>query len=354
MSDTPEIQQNGSNAEARIAELEADRKRLVRIGLALKAQNDSLQRTLSTLEERMIRCPLTGLYNENFFLEYMKGAVDISMDIRADGILLFISIDSLRELNIRYGTDGADETLKKFAAFLPNLVPEEAVLFRLSGALFASYIAGTERENGASLAERVRAGMEAADIFVEKITVSIGVVAMSEFMEDSGDNRTILVDRILDLAKRRIGLAHRMGSNAVCATSDLDLETEGRLDVLLADSDAFRRNLVSSMLKSRGFAVHETSTGAAALELATRLPPALVISDLALPGFDAISLRVRMRETTELSRVPFILVTDRKSADIAARAYAAGVSVILQRPILIDEILGLVMNLTGGSTTRGR
>jgi len=354
MSDTPAEQQNMSNAEARIAELEADRKRLIRIGAALKARNDSLQRTVSNLEERMIRCPLTGLYNENFFLEYMRGAVDISMDIRADGILLFISIDSLRELNIRFGTDSADETLKKFAAFLPNLIPEEAVSFRLSGALFASYIAGTVRENGVSLAERVRAGVEAADIFVERITVSIGIVAMSEFMEDSGDDRAILVDRILDLAKRRIGLAHRMGSNAVCATNDLDVEAENRLDIVLADADAFRRKLVCALLQSRGFAVHESATGAVALDLATRLQPALVISDLALPGLDAISLRVRMRETTELTRVPFILVTDRKSADIATRAYAAGVSVILQRPILIDEFLGLAQNLTGGSTTRGR
>ncbi len=354
MSETPANEQNARNAAKRIAELEADHIRLIRMGDALKAQNDSLQRIISTLEERMIRCPLTGLYNENFFQEYMRGAVDISMDIRADGVLLFISIDSLRELNIRYGTDGADETLKKFAAYLPNLVPEEAVSFRLSGALFASYIAGAERNYGASLAERVRAGMEAADIFVEKITVSIGVVAMSEFMEDSGEDRNILVDRIVDLAKRRIGLAHRMGANAVCATSDLNVEAEGHQDVLLADADAFRRNLVSNLLKSRGFSVHETASGAAAMELASRLLPALVISDLALPGLDAISFRTRMRETTELTRIPFMLITDRKSADIAARAYAAGVSVILQRPVLIDEFLGLAMNLAVGSNPRGR
>jgi len=354
MSDIPVNEQNAPAAEKRIAELEADRKRLIRIGVALKARNDSLQRTINTLEERMIRCPLTGLYNENFFQEYMRGAVDISMDIHADGVLLFISIDSLRELNIRFGTDGADETLKKFASYLPNLIPEEAISFRLSGALFASFIAGAERKNGASLAERVRAGMESADIFVEKITVSIGVVAMSEFMEDSGEDRNILVDRILDLAKRRIGLAHRMGSNAVCATSDLDVEAEGRRDVLLADADAFRRNLVAGMLRTRGFEVHETSSGAAALDLAYTLQPAVVISDLALPGLDAISLRTRMRETTELTRIPFMLITDRKSADIAARAYAAGVSVILQRPVLIDEFLGLAMNLAGGSNIRGR
>ncbi len=324
---------------------DADRATLEHTISVLQAQNAALERSVRNLEERMIRCPLTGLYNEDFFQEYMRGAVDVTLEMSADGALLFISIDDLSDINIRFGSAVADETIKKFAVFLPALAPAEAIFFRLNGALFACYVAALSPEMGAALAERIRFGVESAEIFADRATVSIGVVALSELREQGGDDRKALVGLILNRAKARLGLARRMGSNAVCGSGADEADEGAQAKVILADADAFRRSLVAEMLKARGYSVHEASTGVDALEAAARMETALVVCDLALPGLDAVSLRGRMRESTELARIPFLMIVDRKNAELATRAYALGVSVILQRPILIAEFYGLVHNL---------
>jgi PleD family two-component response regulator len=145
-----------------------------------------------------------------------------------------------------------------------------------------------------------------------------------------------------------------MGSNAVCTTSEVGVRTLEQRDVVIADADAFRRSLIGEILTTRGFVVHEAASGGAALDTAIRIIPALIIADFALPGLDAISLRSRMREKTELARIPFIMIVDRKSAEIASRAYSLGISVILQRPILIAEYIGLVENLVEEGSRNGR
>jgi GGDEF domain-containing protein len=97
----------------------------------LMKKNGDLEQVIGDLEEKLFRCPITGLYNETFFRRYVQGAVDVSLDVHADGALLFISIDRFSDVNIRHGSEGANETLRKFAAALPNSVPPDAVLFRL-------------------------------------------------------------------------------------------------------------------------------------------------------------------------------------------------------------------------------
>jgi diguanylate cyclase (GGDEF)-like protein len=316
---------------------------------ALTTKNSELERKIGDLEEKLFRCPITGLYNENFFRRYIRGAVDVSLDVNADGALLFISIDHFSEVNIRHGSAGANETLKKFALALPNSVPPETVVFRMGGALFACYIAWADRGLAAALAERIRSDTETADIYVEPITVSIGVVNMSELTDQKSEDRAQLVERLSDRAKRRLDIARRKGMNSVCAEEDFDVEEEAKRAVVLIDQEPFRRELFATLLRHHGFAVHEESNGADALNLIQREHPALIVADLYIPGLDSISLREKLRESSDLARIPYVIVSDRRSADIASRAYDAGVTVILQRPILIEELIGLAKNLSAWS-----
>ncbi len=316
---------------------------------SLAARNGELERTIGDLEEKLFRCPITGLYNEAFFRRYIRGAVDISLDVQADGALLFISIDRFSGVNLRHGSEGANETLKKFASALPNSVTPDAVLFRLSGALFACYLAWADKGLGAAIAENIRSTTAASEIYLEPITVSIGVVNMSEVMDQSDEDRQRLVERLSDRAKRRLDIARREGMNTVRADEDFDALELARKDVVLVDQDPFRIQLFSSMLKNSGFAVREETNGADALESIQKKHPALVIADLYIPGLDAFALREKMREQSETARVPYLVITERKSPDIAERAYAAGVTLLLQRPVLIEELIGLAKNLTEAS-----
>jgi diguanylate cyclase (GGDEF)-like protein len=319
--------------------------RLRELARTLSARNEALELEVDHLEEKLFHCPLTGLHNEGFFQRYIPGAIDISLDMESDGALLFISIDRFSEVNIVHGSEIANETLRKFAAFLPNSVPPDSLLFRLSGALFSCYLPQADKERGAAVAERIRADIQGADIFVEPMTVSIGVVNIAEFSEQVDVDRGVLTERLLDRAKRRLGIARKLGFNAVCAESGNEADDGPRREVLLADHDAFRRKLLAEVLRGQGFDVREAVSGGEALDAVNRQAPSLVIAEFTIPGLDALTLRARLRASTELSRIPFLLIADRKSADNAARAYELGVSAFLQRPLIVEELTGLAKNL---------
>jgi GGDEF domain-containing protein len=92
------------------------------------------------------------------------------------------------------------------------------------------------------MAERIRSDTEKADIYVEPITVSIGVVNMSELMDQKTEDRAKLVERLSDRAKRRLDMARRRGMNSVCAEEDFDAEEQAKSDIILVDQEPFRRN----------------------------------------------------------------------------------------------------------------
>lgn len=59
--------------------------------------------------------------------------------------------------------------------------------------------------------------------------------------------------------------------------------------VLLAERDLHARQLQSSFLEEQGLAVELASDGASALEMATRLQPELVITEILLPRLDGLA-----------------------------------------------------------------
>lgn len=91
--------------------------------------------------------------------------------------------------------------------------------------------------------------------------------------------------------------------------------------VLIVDDKAENLYLLRMLLQGHGYRVEEAAHGAAALALAQRTPPDLVISDLLMPEMDGYTLLHAWKSDARLRVVPFIVYTatytDHKDEQLA-------------------------------------
>ncbi|WP_227817609.1 response regulator [Nitrogeniibacter aestuarii] len=99
--------------------------------------------------------------------------------------------------------------------------------------------------------------------------------------------------------------------------------------VLVVDDVATTRALHRGLL-ARQFDVLTASSGAEALETCRRHRPDLVLLDISMPGMDGVEACRRLREWTD---VPVIFATSYETLEEQMRAYDAGGSDIIVKPV---------------------
>jgi len=113
-----------------------------------------------------------------------------------------------------------------------------------------------------------------------------------------------------------------------------DHATDGPL-VLVVDDEAPIRRFLRALLQADGYRVVEADTGAAALEAAARVLPAIVILDLGLPDIDGLDVVRRLREW---SSTPIVVLSARgREADKVA-ALDLGADDYLTKPFGAEEL----------------
>ncbi len=79
--------------------------------------------------------------------------------------------------------------------------------------------------------------------------------------------------------------------------------------ILVVDDNPDNREIMSTVLRHRGFEVTEAADAETALEVAATEPPDLVLMDISLPGMDGYEAAGRLRELPETASVPIIAVS---------------------------------------------
>jgi len=103
--------------------------------------------------------------------------------------------------------------------------------------------------------------------------------------------------------------------------------------VLVVDDDPTLRILVRAALEKFGFSVEEAVDGAEALEKFISCKPAAILMDVEMPKIDGYSACVRIREDAMGAHIPILMVTGREDIDSVNRAYAAGATDFIPKPI---------------------
>lgn len=168
---------------------------------AVAVQNANLYRKA---EELSVTDDLTGLYNHRYFTRQLELALG-QCGARGQPVsLLYVDLDDLSKYNNTYGHVVGDALLREFGQTLRSAVREIDVPTRYGGDEFAVILAGANREEAMSVAERIRSRV-ASHVFAGPhgplhLTTSIGVAVFPEDAADATDLVRV-ADRAMYLAK---------------------------------------------------------------------------------------------------------------------------------------------------------
>lgn len=120
---------------------------------------------------------------------------------------------------------------------------------------------------------------------------------------------------------------------------------DGDRTVLVVDDEARYREAYARTLTAAGYAVLTAEGAEAALALIRERVPAMVVSDIRMPGEDGIALLRRTREAHPA--LPFLLVTAYADVRSAVEALRLGAVDYLEKPVDLDELLAAVEETVG-------
>lgn len=124
-----------------------------------------------------------------------------------------------------------------------------------------------------------------------------------------------------------------------------DTQAAKHLRLLLVEDSSDVRFLIQQELEWAGHKVYPAPDGLAALEIAKREVPDMIISDIKMPNLDGYQFLQQVRAIPELARIPAIAMTGFGMARDIEQARSAGYSAHLVKPVDIDEMDKLIQRL---------
>lgn len=112
--------------------------------------------------------------------------------------------------------------------------------------------------------------------------------------------------------------------------------------VVIADDDEVLRYLVEQIVSILGWTFDSAVNGLQALRLIEGVMPALVISDVRMPGMSGIELLRTVKNNPCLCHIPVVLMS---SGDMEVEARKAGCSAFIAKPFAVDRLLQILPQL---------
>jgi signal transduction histidine kinase len=103
--------------------------------------------------------------------------------------------------------------------------------------------------------------------------------------------------------------------------------------ILVVDDDPVVRSLIRATLERDGFAVIEARDGVEACRLYEEHHPDLLLVDLVMPHMDGFELCRVLRDRAESAYVPIVVATSLDDVPSIARAYDAGATDFIPKPL---------------------
>ena len=117
----------------------------------------------------------------------------------------------------------------------------------------------------------------------------------------------------------------------------------GSRRIVVVDDNPDAADTIAAILRLSGHEVHVANDGHAAVRLAIRVRPDVMLLDIGLPGLDGFSVAKRLRAESSLAHMRIIAVTGVADAGDRQRAMEAGIDQHLLKPIdpaFLESLLG--------------
>ena len=120
-----------------------------------------------------------------------------------------------------------------------------------------------------------------------------------------------------------------------------------RKRVLLVEDDPALAEVMKWILARDGLEVLHAADGMAALDLARREHPNLILSDVMLPKMDGFKLCRLLKFDADLKGTPFVFLTARTQDKDRETAKQAGADEFVTKPIANQELVALLRKRLG-------
>jgi CheY-like chemotaxis protein len=178
-----------------------------------------------------------------------------------------------------------------------------------------------------------------ATSFIEKVTVSIAVVTCHEVDENLPIDERL--NNLMNLIEKRMAYAKVKGQNLIIdERTELPEHIEGSL--LLVDQDEINRNMLYRIFKRAHYEIVLADSVVEALSILQKHKIDIVISEINLSKMDGFQLKMKMNESKSFQDIPFIMVSHNKTIENIKRGNLLGVDLILEKPIVPEELIGHV------------
>lgn len=309
----------------------------------LKEINNRALRSIEEAQRKLTRDGETGLYNYDFYKNFITKEISLLVDNPINQLpgLIIMNVDNMESLKSSYGDLEVDDILKNIVYLLEGLKEDGDTLFRLHGAWFAFYRQNTGKKELVITAERIRNTISTSKKFVEKITVSMGVVTFEEIKAEIGS--AIYFDEIIHaVAVKRVNIARTNGKNAVCSSSIIRETEDSQGNILIVDPDDANKEVLKGYIENFGYKIWTASNGDEAMKICEEHSMNLIITEVMLPQMDGFLFREKLISKSSMMNIPFIFLSYLKDDDAVRRASSLGVRYYYKKPYMISELTGII------------
>jgi CheY-like chemotaxis protein len=103
--------------------------------------------------------------------------------------------------------------------------------------------------------------------------------------------------------------------------------------ILLIEDNAVNRRLAQFLLKSQGYEVWEVTSAPEAFESLKEKRPDLILMDIQLPGMDGLTATRQLKADPTTRNIPVLAVTSYAMKGDEVKAFEAGCSGYVTKPI---------------------
>ena len=303
----------------------------------LEKRIDALNQAIKESKDLSIKSKTTGLYLQSVLREMMKKRLEDYNTNYYFGLML-IQIDQLNEINHQYGKKAGDEALRTLAYLIEQLKDDACLMFRQSGPGIIVYKHDATLEMLEKAALMIKNAIQSSVLFIDKVTVSISI-ATSDEMKDLA-NHDLKIQSVFDILEKRMAIAKRIGYGEIVSQKSENVHYLEGL-ILIVDEDKLSQNMMIRIFHRIDYEVIVASSVSEAMEIIQEKPIDVVISEINLSKLDGFELKRLMNESI-YRNMPFLMVSHNKTIENIKRGNALGVDLILEKPVVMDEIIGLV------------
>ena len=109
--------------------------------------------------------------------------------------------------------------------------------------------------------------------------------------------------------------------------------------ILLVEDDEMNRDMLSRRLIKRGYDIAIAVDGEQGVAMARSGRPDLILMDMSLPGIDGWTATRQLKEDSETSAIPIIVLTAHAMAGDRENAFEAGCDDFDTKPVELSRLL---------------